>query len=117
MGVTSYWTDADGNVVFGPNTPKEKMKTPGSTSKTQKQKGDRTKIKILVTSKLKCLLMIVRLQNLQQGLFRCNKLMKTSYTCRTVWRRFLLTLLGSQKPQILFKEMMKTGECCPAINF
>lgn len=50
LGVTSYWTDADGNVVFGPNTPKEKMKTPGSISKTQKQKGERTEIKILVTS-------------------------------------------------------------------
>lgn len=40
MGVTSYWTDAEGNVVFGPNTPKEKMKTPGSSSKSQKQKGE-----------------------------------------------------------------------------
>ncbi|XP_057680993.1 myomesin-1 isoform X3 [Corythoichthys intestinalis] len=27
LGVTSYWTDAEGNVVFGANTPKEKMKT------------------------------------------------------------------------------------------
>ncbi|XP_061613952.1 M-protein, striated muscle isoform X2 [Phyllopteryx taeniolatus] len=27
LGVTSYWTDAEGNVVFGANTPKDKMKT------------------------------------------------------------------------------------------
>ncbi|XP_056868529.1 M-protein, striated muscle isoform X6 [Takifugu flavidus] len=43
MGVTSYWTDAEGNVVFGPNTPKEKMKTPGSSSKSQKQKDSATR--------------------------------------------------------------------------
>ncbi|XP_008298788.1 smoothelin-like protein 1 [Stegastes partitus] len=36
LGVTSYWTDAEGNVVFGPNTPKEKMKTSGT--KMQKRK-------------------------------------------------------------------------------
>lgn len=50
MGVTSYWTDAEGNVVFGPNTPNEKMKPPGSTSKSQKQKGERAEIKMVVTS-------------------------------------------------------------------
>ncbi|XP_070708767.1 myomesin-1 isoform X3 [Pempheris klunzingeri] len=38
LGVTSYWTDADGNVVFGPNTPAEKMKTPGTEVKMQKRK-------------------------------------------------------------------------------
>lgn len=38
MGITSYWTDADGNVVFGPNTPKEKMKTTFTRAKTQKPK-------------------------------------------------------------------------------
>ncbi|XP_061661988.1 myomesin-1 isoform X7 [Syngnathoides biaculeatus] len=27
LGVTSYWTDAEGNVVFGSNTPEDKMKT------------------------------------------------------------------------------------------
>ncbi|KAM9774758.1 myomesin-1 isoform 3-T3 [Syngnathus typhle] len=27
LGVTSYWTDAEGNVVFGANTPEDKMKT------------------------------------------------------------------------------------------
>lgn len=48
MGVTSYWTDAEGNVVFGPNTPKEKMKTPGSSSKSQKQKGERIETKVFV---------------------------------------------------------------------
>lgn len=37
LGVTSYWTDADGNVVYGPNTPKEKVKT-------QKRTGEKTEI-------------------------------------------------------------------------
>lgn len=40
LGVTSYWTDADGNVVFGPSTPKEKMKTTVTGTKTQKRKGE-----------------------------------------------------------------------------
>lgn len=40
LGVTSYWTDADGNVVFGPNTPKEKMKTPVTGTKIRKRKGE-----------------------------------------------------------------------------
>nr|XP_046227623.1 M-protein, striated muscle isoform X3 [Scatophagus argus] len=43
LGVTSYWTDADGNVVFGPNTPKEKMKTPVTGTKIQKRKESVTK--------------------------------------------------------------------------
>ncbi|KAK5878074.1 hypothetical protein CesoFtcFv8_025519 [Champsocephalus esox] len=38
LGVTSYWTDADGNVVFGPNTPKEKMNTTVTGTKTPKRK-------------------------------------------------------------------------------
>ncbi|KAF7669977.1 hypothetical protein LDENG_00105610 [Lucifuga dentata] len=38
LGVTSYWTDADGNVVFGPNTPKEKMKTTVTGKKTPTRK-------------------------------------------------------------------------------
>ncbi|XP_042366506.1 M-protein, striated muscle isoform X2 [Plectropomus leopardus] len=38
LGVTSYWTDTDGNVVFSPNTPQEKMKTPITETKTQKRK-------------------------------------------------------------------------------
>ncbi|XP_060920158.1 M-protein, striated muscle isoform X3 [Labrus mixtus] len=44
LGVTSYMTDAEGNVVFGQNTPKEKMKTPGTGTKTQKRKESVTKI-------------------------------------------------------------------------
>ncbi|XP_031148647.1 M-protein, striated muscle isoform X9 [Sander lucioperca] len=40
LGVTSYSTDAEGNVVFGPNTPKERMKTTVTGTKKQKQKGD-----------------------------------------------------------------------------
>ncbi|XP_039646177.1 M-protein, striated muscle isoform X4 [Perca fluviatilis] len=40
LGVTSYSTDAEGNVVFGPNTPKEKMKTTVTGTKKQKGKGD-----------------------------------------------------------------------------
>lgn len=39
LGVTSYWTDAEGNVVFSPNTPEEKMRTP--VTKTQKRKGEK----------------------------------------------------------------------------
>ncbi|XP_075903482.1 myomesin-1 isoform X3 [Nelusetta ayraudi] len=39
LGVTSYWTDAEGNVVFSPNTPEEKMRTP--VMKTQKRKGEK----------------------------------------------------------------------------
>ncbi|XP_031706004.1 myomesin-1 isoform X2 [Anarrhichthys ocellatus] len=38
LGVTSYSTDAEGNVVFGPNTPKEKMKTTVTGTKKQKRK-------------------------------------------------------------------------------
>ncbi|XP_049912854.1 M-protein, striated muscle isoform X5 [Epinephelus moara] len=40
LGVTSYWTDPEGNVVFGPNTPEEKMKTPvtGTGKKSQCRK-------------------------------------------------------------------------------
>ncbi|XP_039982483.1 M-protein, striated muscle isoform X2 [Xiphias gladius] len=38
LGVTSYWTDAEGNVVFGPNTPKEKMKTTVTGTKMQRRK-------------------------------------------------------------------------------
>lgn len=41
LGVTSYWTDAEGNVVFGPNTPEEKMRTP--VTKTQRRKGEKRK--------------------------------------------------------------------------
>ncbi|XP_065805085.1 myomesin-1 isoform X2 [Labrus bergylta] len=44
LGVTSYMTDAEGNVVFGQNTPKEKMKTPGTGTKMQKRKESVTKI-------------------------------------------------------------------------
>ncbi|XP_044195405.1 myomesin-1 isoform X1 [Thunnus albacares] len=43
LGVTSYWTDADGNVVFGPNTPKEKMKSSITGTKTKKRKESVTK--------------------------------------------------------------------------
>ncbi|XP_045904828.1 myomesin-1 isoform X1 [Micropterus dolomieu] len=43
LGVTSYSTDAEGNVVFGPNTPKEKMKTTVTGTKMQKQKESVTK--------------------------------------------------------------------------
>ncbi|XP_035804595.2 M-protein, striated muscle isoform X4 [Amphiprion ocellaris] len=43
LGVTSYWTDAEGNVMFGPNTPKEKMKTAVAGSKMQKRKESVTK--------------------------------------------------------------------------
>ncbi|MEQ2246535.1 Myomesin-1 [Ilyodon furcidens] len=38
LGVTSYWTDAEGNVIFDPNTPKEKMKTSVTGRKTPKRK-------------------------------------------------------------------------------
>ncbi|XP_078794333.1 myomesin-1 isoform X4 [Oryzias latipes] len=38
LGVTSYWTDAEGNVVFGPNTPKDKLKTSVVGKKSQKRK-------------------------------------------------------------------------------
>ncbi|XP_026217681.1 myomesin-1 isoform X2 [Anabas testudineus] len=38
LGVTSYWTDAEGNVVFGPNTPKERMKTTVTGTKMEKRK-------------------------------------------------------------------------------
>ncbi|XP_030254364.1 M-protein, striated muscle isoform X3 [Sparus aurata] len=38
LGITSYWTDAEGNVVYSPNTPEEKMKTPVTGTKTQKRK-------------------------------------------------------------------------------
>ncbi|XP_044033105.1 myomesin-1 isoform X7 [Siniperca chuatsi] len=43
LGVTSYWTDAEGNVVFGPNTPKEKMKTTVTGTKMQKRNESVTK--------------------------------------------------------------------------
>ncbi|XP_047424246.1 myomesin-1 isoform X3 [Mugil cephalus] len=43
LGITSYSTDADGNVVFGPNTPKEKMKTTVTGTKMQKRKESVTK--------------------------------------------------------------------------
>ncbi|XP_027861179.1 M-protein, striated muscle isoform X2 [Xiphophorus couchianus] len=39
LGVTSYWTDAEGNVVFNPNTPEEKMKTSVTGMKNPKRKG------------------------------------------------------------------------------
>ncbi|KAM4718861.1 myomesin-1 isoform 2-T2 [Anableps anableps] len=38
LGVTSYWTDAEGNVVFNPNTPKEKMKTSVTGTKNPNRK-------------------------------------------------------------------------------
>ncbi|XP_054620875.1 M-protein, striated muscle isoform X6 [Dunckerocampus dactyliophorus] len=41
LGVTSYWTDSEGNVVFGPNTPKEKQS--GITAmKMQRTKVEKT---------------------------------------------------------------------------
>ncbi|RVE58662.1 hypothetical protein OJAV_G00196600 [Oryzias javanicus] len=43
LGVTSYWTDAEGNVVFGPNTPKDKLKTSVVGAKTQKRKDSVSK--------------------------------------------------------------------------
>ncbi|KAM9839522.1 myomesin-1 [Aulostomus maculatus] len=43
LGVTSYSTDAEGNVVFDPNTPKAKMKTALTGTKTQKRKGSTSK--------------------------------------------------------------------------
>lgn len=42
LGVTSYRTDADGNVVFGPNTPKDRMKTSVTGKKTPTRKGEGT---------------------------------------------------------------------------
>lgn len=42
LGVTSYWTDAEGNVVFNPNTPEEKMKTSVTGMKNPKRKGEQT---------------------------------------------------------------------------
>ena len=39
LGGTAYLTDADGNVVFGPNTPQEKKKTTVTGKKMQKRKG------------------------------------------------------------------------------
>lgn len=63
LGITSYWTDAEGNVVYSPNTPEEKMKTPVTGTKTQKRKGERAGMRRnIVTSVLVCLLMIVLLQ-------------------------------------------------------
>ncbi|KAI3354855.1 hypothetical protein L3Q82_004653 [Scortum barcoo] len=47
LGVTSYWTDAEGNVMFGPNTPKEKMKTPVTGTKTQKRKESVSKTRLV----------------------------------------------------------------------
>ncbi|XP_062336197.1 myomesin-1 isoform X3 [Osmerus eperlanus] len=38
LGGTAYLTDADGNVVFGPNTPQEKKKTTVTGKKMQKRK-------------------------------------------------------------------------------
>ncbi|KAF3703699.1 Myomesin-1 Myomesin family member 1 Skelemin [Channa argus] len=38
LGVTSYWTDAEGNVVYGPNSPREMMKTAVTGTKKQKRK-------------------------------------------------------------------------------
>ncbi|CAB1418680.1 unnamed protein product [Pleuronectes platessa] len=34
QGVTSYWTDPEGNVVFGPNTPQEKIEMQKRKAKT-----------------------------------------------------------------------------------
>lgn len=48
LGVTSYWTDAEGNVVFGPNTPKEKMKTTVTGKGMQKRKGERNSVCVCV---------------------------------------------------------------------
>uniref|UniRef100_A0A3P9NLR4 Myomesin-1 n=1 Tax=Poecilia reticulata TaxID=8081 RepID=A0A3P9NLR4_POERE len=42
LGVTSYWTDAEGNVVFNPNTPEGKTKTSVTGMKTPKRKGEQT---------------------------------------------------------------------------
>ncbi|KAM4534315.1 myomesin-1 isoform 3-T3 [Odontesthes bonariensis] len=39
LGVTSYLTDAEGNVVFGPNTPKEKIKSTVTGKKKRKESG------------------------------------------------------------------------------
>ncbi|XP_034026868.1 myomesin-1 isoform X2 [Thalassophryne amazonica] len=44
LGVTSYWTDADGNVMFGPNTPKEKMKSAVSGKEMQKRTSKKEKV-------------------------------------------------------------------------
>lgn len=41
LGGTSYFTDKEGNVVFGPNTPKEKMKTTVTGTKMQKRKREK----------------------------------------------------------------------------
>ncbi|KAK2859600.1 hypothetical protein Q5P01_004220 [Channa striata] len=43
LGVTSYCTDAEGNVVFGPNTPRENIKTTVTGTKKQKRKESVTK--------------------------------------------------------------------------
>ncbi|XP_074477558.1 myomesin-1 isoform X5 [Sebastes fasciatus] len=43
LGVTSYSTDAEGNVVFDPNTPKERMKTKVTGTKKQKRKESVTR--------------------------------------------------------------------------
>lgn len=65
LGVTSYWTDAEGNVVFSPNTPEEKMRTP--VTKTQRQKGEKIdqRNKICFSFlRYNCAQMAVRLQSL-----------------------------------------------------
>lgn len=72
LGVTSYWTDEEGNVVFGSNTPKEKMKTTLTGTKMQKRKGEEFEhwqnYRMVQFSHdgLKCLLINISLQNLFQ---------------------------------------------------
>lgn len=44
LGITSYRTDADGNVVFGPNTPQEKKKTTITGNRVQKRKGEEDEV-------------------------------------------------------------------------
>ncbi|XP_024910207.1 M-protein, striated muscle isoform X8 [Cynoglossus semilaevis] len=50
LGVTSYWTDADGNVMFGPNTPQQKMeavqKKKESLGKTSPQKTEKSQTEV-----------------------------------------------------------------------
>lgn len=81
LGVTAYWTDAEGNVVFGPNTPKEKMKSTITEAKKRKgeRSGDKTNVRFETKPKIKPVL-IDLLQNLLLRLLRWKRLKTTRKT-------------------------------------
>lgn len=80
LGVTSYWTDAEGNVVFSPNTPEEKMRTP--VTKTQKRQSEKRGELYRQCLRFDCIFLVFRM--FEMWTKRCARLAESLARTSTV---------------------------------